>query len=98
VDASVAALAEHGPGFSIGAAHGAVEIPAEGSDTAAVLQLADQRLYARKEQRRTVPEPVVRGAMVADPIVTVPHVPGMPAGTTPEPVAPDVAERRFSRR
>ena len=54
VDASVAALSEHGPGFSIGAAHGEVSIPAEGSDTAAVLQLADQRLYARKEQRHSV--------------------------------------------
>ena len=62
VDASVAALAERGTGFSIGAAHGEVSIPAEGSNTAAVLQLADQRLYARKEQRhppewpRAVPE------------------------------------------
>jgi diguanylate cyclase (GGDEF)-like protein len=52
VSGSVAALSEHGPGFSIGAAHGEVSIPAEGSDSAAVLQLADQRLYARKEQRR----------------------------------------------
>jgi two-component system cell cycle response regulator len=51
VDASVAALSEHGAGFSIGASHGEVSIPAEGSDTAAVLQLADQRLYARKEQQ-----------------------------------------------
>ena len=50
--ASVAALSEHGPGFSIGAAHGEVSIPAEGSDSAAVLQLADQRLYARKDQTR----------------------------------------------
>jgi two-component system, cell cycle response regulator len=49
---SVAALSERGPGFSIGAAHGEVSIPAEGSDSAAVLQLADQRLYARKEQTR----------------------------------------------
>jgi two-component system, cell cycle response regulator len=98
VDASVAALSEHGQGFSIGAAHGAVRIPGEGSDTAAVLQLADQRLYARKEQRRTVPGPVMPGGVVADPIATVPHVPGMPAGTAPEPVAPEVAERRFSRR
>jgi len=62
VDASVAALSERGTGFSIGAAHGEVSIPAEGSNTAAVLQLADQRLYARKEQRhppewpRAVPE------------------------------------------
>ena len=56
VDASVAALSEHGPGFSIGAAHGEVSIPAEGSDTAAVLQLADQRLYARKEQQQHPPD------------------------------------------
>jgi two-component system cell cycle response regulator len=98
VDASVAALVEHGPGFSIGAAHGAVSIPAEGSDTAAVLQLADQRLYARKEQRPTVPVPVVGGRTVPEPIVTVPHVPGIPNRTAPEPVAPEVAERRFSRR
>jgi two-component system, cell cycle response regulator len=52
VSSSVAALTERGPGFSIGAAHGEVSIPAEGSDSAAVLQLADQRLYARKEQTR----------------------------------------------
>jgi two-component system cell cycle response regulator len=65
VDGSVAALAEHGPGFSIGAAHGEVSIPAEGSDTAAVLQLADQRLYARKEQRHPPEWPAVP-AVVAD--------------------------------
>ncbi len=52
VSGSVAALSERGPGFSIGAAHGEVSIPAEGSDSAAVLQLADQRLYARKGQTR----------------------------------------------
>ena len=39
-------------GLSIGAAHGEVSIPAEGSDSAAVLQLADQRLYARKDRTR----------------------------------------------
>jgi len=65
VDGSVAALAEHGPGFSIGAAHGEVSIPAEGSDTATVLQLADQRLYARKEQRHPPEWPAVP-AVVAD--------------------------------
>jgi two-component system, cell cycle response regulator len=52
VSASVAALCERGPGFSIGAAHGEVSIPDEGSDSAAILQLADQRLYARKDQTR----------------------------------------------
>ena len=72
VDGSVAALAEHGPGFSIGASHGAVSIPAEGSDTAAVLQLADQRLYARKEQRRTVPGPVVPEPVAVPDVVARP--------------------------
>jgi two-component system, cell cycle response regulator len=52
VMASVEALSERGPGFSIGAAHGEVSIPAEGNDSAAILQLADQRLYARKDQTR----------------------------------------------
>ncbi len=49
---SVASLSEHGPGFAISAAHGEASIPAEGSDAAAVLQLADQRLYARKDRTR----------------------------------------------
>jgi diguanylate cyclase (GGDEF)-like protein len=49
---SVAALTERGPGFSIGAAHGEVSIPEEGSDSATILQLADQRLYERKDQTR----------------------------------------------
>jgi two-component system cell cycle response regulator len=52
VAASVGALSEHGPGFSIGAAHGEVSIPAEGSEPAAILQLADQRLYERKDLTR----------------------------------------------
>jgi two-component system cell cycle response regulator len=52
VQASVAALAERGPGFSIGAAHGVVSIPPGGSGPASVLQLADQRLYRRKDETR----------------------------------------------
>jgi two-component system, cell cycle response regulator len=52
VAASVAALSERGPGFSIGAAHGVVSIPAEGSEPAAIMQLADQRLYRSKDQTR----------------------------------------------
>ncbi len=50
--ASVAALSERGPGFSIGAAHGVVSIPPELEDPATVMQLADQRLYRRKEETR----------------------------------------------
>ena len=52
VAASVAALSERGPGFSIGAAHGVVSIPPELDDPAAVMQLADQRLYRRKDETR----------------------------------------------
>jgi two-component system cell cycle response regulator len=52
VKASVEALSEQGPGFSIGAAHGVVSIPPELGDPAAVMQLADQRLYRRKDAIR----------------------------------------------
>ena len=47
---SVAALCEHAPSFSITASHGSVMIPAEVADPASILQLADQRLYRRKEE------------------------------------------------
>jgi two-component system cell cycle response regulator len=47
---SVAALCEHSPSFSITASHGVVKIPSEVSDPASVMQLADQRLYRRKEE------------------------------------------------
>jgi two-component system, cell cycle response regulator len=50
VNSSVAALCEHSPSFSITASHGVVQIPAEVSDPASVMQLADQRLYRRKEE------------------------------------------------
>ncbi len=49
---TIGALSEHGPGFSISAAHGEVQIPAESSHPAAILQLADQRLYRRKDPAR----------------------------------------------
>jgi two-component system, cell cycle response regulator len=50
VHSSVAALCEPGPSFSITASHGVVQIPVEGSDPASIMQLADQRLYRRKEE------------------------------------------------
>jgi two-component system cell cycle response regulator len=50
VHLSVAALCEHAPSFSITASHGTVMIPAEMGDPASILQLADQRLYRRKEE------------------------------------------------
>jgi two-component system, cell cycle response regulator len=50
VHSSVAALCEHGPAFSITASHGVVQIPVEVSDPTSIMQLADQRLYRRKEE------------------------------------------------
>ena len=50
VDATVVALAEDSRDFSITASHGVVKIPEEMSDPAAILQLADQRLYRRKAE------------------------------------------------
>jgi two-component system cell cycle response regulator len=52
VQASVAALSEQGAGFAIGAAHGVVHISPQLDDPAAVMQLADQRLYERKDRTR----------------------------------------------
>jgi len=52
VQASVASLSENGPGFSIDASHGVVAIPTGGGEPADVLQLADQRLYRRKDETR----------------------------------------------
>jgi two-component system, cell cycle response regulator len=58
VRGSVEALREQGPGFAIDAAHGEVSIPGEGSEPAAILQLADQRLYERKDETRDPAEAI----------------------------------------
>jgi diguanylate cyclase (GGDEF)-like protein len=50
VHSSVAALCERSPSFSITASHGVVRIPVEMSDPSSIMQLADQRLYRRKEE------------------------------------------------
>jgi two-component system, cell cycle response regulator len=47
-----AALATHGDGFSITAAHGAVLVPDEGRDASTVLALADARMYGQKNAGR----------------------------------------------
>jgi two-component system cell cycle response regulator len=52
VAASLAALRELGPGFAIDAAHGVVSITPQERDPAAIMQLADQRLYKRKDLSR----------------------------------------------
>jgi two-component system cell cycle response regulator len=46
------ALTATGQGFELGAAWGAVSIPAEAETPAAAMQLADVRMYAQKESRR----------------------------------------------
>ena len=47
-----AALSEEGEGFSVTASAGSVTMPQEARDASAALQIADQRMYARKESRR----------------------------------------------
>jgi diguanylate cyclase (GGDEF)-like protein len=46
------ALSMRGEGFDVGAAWGAAGIPAEASSASAALQLADVRMYAKKQSRR----------------------------------------------
>jgi two-component system cell cycle response regulator len=46
------ALATHGDGFAITAAHGAVVLPDEGRDASTVLALADARMYRQKNAGR----------------------------------------------
>jgi len=52
VERAAAALREQGEGFSVGASHGVVAIPAEADSATHALQLADQRMYAAKDDRR----------------------------------------------
>jgi diguanylate cyclase (GGDEF)-like protein len=55
VERGAAALAEHGEGFAISAAHGAVLMPAEAHDAAGALGRADRRMYAEKAGGRRSP-------------------------------------------
>jgi diguanylate cyclase (GGDEF)-like protein len=48
VDAGARALEEHGDGFAITAAYGAVLLPDEATNASEALRLADQRMYAQK--------------------------------------------------
>jgi two-component system, cell cycle response regulator len=48
IAAATAALTEQGTMFSVSAAHGLAVVPDEATTTTAVLQLADQRMYAAK--------------------------------------------------
>ena len=50
---AAAALSEQGEGFAIKASHGAVMLPHEARDATLALRIADQRMYAHKENRRS---------------------------------------------
>jgi two-component system cell cycle response regulator len=47
-----AALSEEGEGYAIGCSHGAILLPHEAADTTEAMRLADQRMYARKQDGR----------------------------------------------
>jgi two-component system cell cycle response regulator len=55
--AAAEALSASEKGVEVSASWGAAEIPSEAADPSAALQLADIRMYARKESRRVVDEP-----------------------------------------
>jgi two-component system cell cycle response regulator len=48
----VAALSERGEGFNVGVSLGTAELPTESRDPEEAIQLADQRMYATKDNRR----------------------------------------------
>jgi len=52
VEASAAALSEHGEGFTIGCSYGAIRLPCEAQDSENALRIADQRMYAQKRSGR----------------------------------------------
>jgi two-component system, cell cycle response regulator len=69
-----AAMALRGQGFSITAAHGAVTIPGEYGSAAAVLALADERMYQRKRGGRV---PAARQSANVLTAVAEEHAPGL---------------------
>jgi len=50
---AAAALSEQGEGFAIKASNGAVILPHEARDATLAMKIADQRMYAHKEDRRS---------------------------------------------
>jgi diguanylate cyclase (GGDEF)-like protein len=67
IDRCTAALCEESEGFSIGTSFGAAFLPEEATSAAEALRIADQRLYAHKQERRREtgrqPEDVVLRAL-----------------------------------
>jgi two-component system cell cycle response regulator len=89
---SLVALTDRGQGFSITASHGVVRIPGEMSDPASILQLADQRLYRRKEEVAALRSGDAHDGEDALPLGE--HYRGALAGATPEQSARDRRIRR----
>jgi two-component system, cell cycle response regulator len=50
---AASALSEQGEGFTVRSSHGAVMLPHEARDATLALRIADQRMYAQKEDRRS---------------------------------------------
>jgi two-component system cell cycle response regulator len=50
---TASALSEQGEGFTVRSSHGAVILPHEARDATNALRIADQRMYAQKEDRRS---------------------------------------------
>jgi diguanylate cyclase (GGDEF)-like protein len=48
----VGALSEEGEGYAIGCSHGAILLPHDAADAMEAMRLADQRMYARKQDGR----------------------------------------------
>ena len=59
--AAAEALTESDRGVEVSSSWGRAVFPAEAADSAAALQLADVRMYAQKESRRTAPLPASDG-------------------------------------
>jgi diguanylate cyclase (GGDEF)-like protein len=57
VEAASSALSASGAGYAIDPACGTVRVPLEADDPAGALQLADVRMYAKKESMRTTARP-----------------------------------------
>jgi two-component system cell cycle response regulator len=62
---TLAALAEHGEGFAIDAAHGIVRLPDDELDADGALRVADQRMYALKHGSRVPTERQTTDALLA---------------------------------
>jgi diguanylate cyclase (GGDEF)-like protein len=53
ISLAVGALSEQGEGFTVRSSHGAVILPHEARDATSALRVADQRMYAQKEDRHS---------------------------------------------